>query len=98
MGDIVVVEAAEHVDDGVAVANIGEELVAETLAFGGAFDETGDVDNLDGGGYDGGRAFNLDEFGEAFVGDGDDADVGFDGAEREVGGLGFSVAEAVEKG
>ena len=97
MGDVVVVEAAEHMYDGVAVADVGEELVAEAFAFGGAANEAGDVDNLDGGGHHARRTLNLDEFGEAFVGDGDDADVGLDGAEWEIGGLCFSVAQAVEE-
>ena len=84
-------------DDGVAVAYVGEELVAETFAFGSATDEACDVNNLDGGRHHACWTLYLDEFGKAFVGDGDDADVGLYGAEGEIGGLGFSVAQAVEE-
>src|SRR3546814_13928919 len=39
-------EAAQHVDDGVDLADVGEKLVAEALALGGAAHESGDVDEL----------------------------------------------------
>ena len=87
--DLGVVEAADDVADGVGGADVAEELVAETFALGGAFDEAGDVDELHGGGDE---RFWLDEvgdFGEALVGYGDDAGVGVDGAEGIVRRLGF---------
>ena len=45
--DVLVVEAAHHVDDRVGLADVAEELVAEALALGGALHEAGDVDELD---------------------------------------------------
>jgi hypothetical protein len=47
MGDVAALEAAQHVDDGVHLADVGEELVAEALALAGAADQAGDVDELD---------------------------------------------------
>ena len=44
MGDVAVLEAAHDMGDGVAFADIGEELVAEPLALRGAAHEAGDVD------------------------------------------------------
>ena len=44
MGDVVVLEAAHHMGDGVDLADVGEELVAEPLAFRGAAHQAGDVD------------------------------------------------------
>ena len=44
MGDVGVLEAAHHMGDGVDLADVGEELVAEPLALGGAAHEAGDVD------------------------------------------------------
>ena len=87
--DFGVVEAADDVGDGIGGTDVAEELVAEAFALGGAFDEAGDVDEFHGGGDEG---FGLDEFGdfgEAGVGDGDDAGVGVDGAERVVCRLSF---------
>ncbi len=48
--DFGVVEAADDVSDGVGGADVSEELVAQAFTLGGAFDETGDVDELHGGG------------------------------------------------
>ena len=42
-----ILEAAHHVRDGVGLADVGEELVAQPFALGGAGDQAGDVDELD---------------------------------------------------
>ncbi len=47
-----VVEAAHDVDDGVGLADVGQELVAQAFALGGAGDQAGDVDELDDGRLD----------------------------------------------
>ena len=44
--DVRIIETAEDVDDGITFAYVSEELVTEALALGGAFDESGDIDNL----------------------------------------------------
>ena len=59
--DFGVVEAADDVADGVGGADVAEELVAETFALAGAFDEAGDVDELHGGGDE---RLGLDEVGD----------------------------------
>ncbi len=48
--DVVVFETAHDLDDGIDFADVGEEFVAESGTFGGAFDEARDIDELDGGG------------------------------------------------
>ena len=45
--DVVVDERSQHEDDGVDLADVGEELVAEAFSLAGAFDEAADVDDLD---------------------------------------------------
>ena len=47
--DVVVIKAADHVDDRVALADVGEEVVALAFALGGAGDEARDVNDVDGG-------------------------------------------------
>ena len=47
--DVRVFEAAHDLHDGVDLADVAEELVAETLARARAFHEAGDVDELDRG-------------------------------------------------
>src|SRR5690606_15346250 len=49
MGDVVILEATQDVDDRIDLADIGEELVAETFALGRTPDETGDVDKGNAG-------------------------------------------------
>ena len=47
VGDVALLEAAEHVHDRVDLADIGEELVAQPLALRGAAHQPGDVDEAD---------------------------------------------------
>ena len=50
--DVVVFEATHHVGDRIGLADVRQELVAETLAFRRARNESCDIDELDGGGQD----------------------------------------------
>ena len=84
-------------DDGVDFTDVGQELVAEALALGRAFDETGDVHEFDGRRHDGFRMVEFCEQVEALIGDRNDADVGLDGAERVVRGLGARVGDGIEE-
>ena len=84
MGDVRVLEAAHDMGDGVAFADVGEELVAEALALGGAAHQAGDVDEGQPRRDDLGRAADAGERVEAPVRHGDVADVRLDGAERVV--------------
>ncbi len=49
VGDVVVLEAAQHMHDGVDFADVGEELVAEAFTLRCAAHEAGDVDEGDAG-------------------------------------------------
>ena len=96
--DVAVLKAAQHVGDGVAFADIGEELVAEALALAGAFHEAGDVDEAHARRDDLLRFGDGGELVETRVGHRHLAGVRLDGAEREVGGLGVGGAgEGVEQ-
>ncbi len=50
--DVLVGEVAHDLADRVGLADVGEELVAETLALARALHEAGDVDELHDGGHD----------------------------------------------
>ena len=98
MRDVVVIEAAQHVQDSIRLTDVGQELIPQPFALARALHQTSDVDDLDGRGDD---ALGLDDLGQlrqALIGDGDDPDVGLDGAEGEVSGLRLRVGEAVEEG
>ena len=98
VGDVVVVKAAQYVEDGVRLAYVGKELVAQSFPLAGSLDQSGDVDNLDGGRHDASRVDQLGELVQSFIGDGDDTDVGFNGAEGEIGRFGTGFCDGIEKG
>ena len=81
MDDVVVVEAAHDMDDGVALADVAEELVAEAGTLACALDEAGDVHEL----HDGGGLFvglpDLSQLVQPLVRHCYDAGVRLDGAE-----------------
>ena len=98
VNDVVILEAAHHVGNGIGLADVGEELVAQAFALRRAFYQAGDIDELHGGRQ---HALRLDDFSQciqARVGHWHDAAVGFDGAEREVLGRDPGFGEGVEQG
>ena len=62
MYHVVVVEAAQHMDNGVRFANIAEELVAETFTLRCAFYEACDVYDFHGGRHDAPWVYQFGEF------------------------------------
>ena len=98
MGDVAVLEAAHDMGDGVAFADVGEELVAEAFALRGAAHQSGDVDESETGRDDLLRARDFGQGLEPGVRHRDVADIGLDGAERVVGRLGGgSLGQRVEE-
>ncbi len=98
MDDVLIVEATDHMDDGGALTDVGQEFVAQALTLGSALDQTGDIHELDDGG---GGLFGGVKVGEPVqpvVGNGDHAHIGVDGAEGIVGRLGSGVGNGVEEG
>ena len=87
MDDVVVVKATHHMDDGVALADVAEEFVAEACALTCALHEARDVHEL----HDGRGLFvglpDLSQLVQPLVGHGHDAAVRLDGAEGIVCGL-----------
>lgn len=59
---VVVVEAADDMNDGIALADVSEKLIAEAFTFGSTFHQSGDVHDLTGGGHDASR---VHDFGKA---------------------------------
>ena len=87
MGDVVILETAQHMGDRIDLADIGQELVAQALALRGALHQPRDVDK----GHP--RRNHLARLGdggqrlEPRIGDRDIADIGLDRAEGEIRGL-----------
>ena len=79
-----VLEAAHDMDERVHLADVAEELIAQALAVGGAFHQAGDVHELKGRRDQRADLGDLAELRQARVRHTDDAEVGFDGAERVI--------------
>ena len=87
MIDVVIVEAAHNMDDGGALADVAQKLVAETCALAGTLDQTCNVNKLNDG-----RRFlvglpDLGQLVQPRVGHGHDAGVRLNRAEGVVGRL-----------
>ena len=82
MGDVGIVEAAHHVHNGIAAADVGQKFIAKPLALGRALDQTRDVDELDDGGGELLGVMLVAQPLEPRIRHGHDADVRVDGAER----------------
>ena len=46
VNDVVVLKAAHHMGNGVGLANVGEELIAQALAFGCARNQARDINEF----------------------------------------------------
>ena len=98
MGHIIVIEATQHMDNGVSLTDVSQELVAQALATAGTLDQTGDINDFDRRGHDARGIHQLGELVETLVGNGDNAHIGLDGAEREVGRLRLGIRQAIKQG
>ena len=98
MDDIAVVKATQYVQDGVGLADVGQELVAETFTLAGALHQAGDVDYVDRGRDGAFRHAELRQGLQPLVGHVGGAEVRLDGAEGEIGALGLSGAYTIEEG
>ncbi len=95
--DIGIVEGAHDLSDGIGFADVGQEFIAETLAFGGTFYETGDIDELDDR-WDEFLGFvDSAEERETFIRNFNHTDIGVDGTERIVGAINLLLSDSREE-
>ena len=92
---VVVLERPQHEHDGVDLADVGEELVAEALALARPLDEPADVDDLHGGVHDVAALRHRRQPVEALVGHLGHADVGVLGGEGVRRGEGAAAGQGV---
>ena len=98
MDDVAVFKAAHHMNDHIHLTDVGEEFVSQTLAFGSAFDQTGNIHKFQDGRGDFFGMVNFCQSIQPFIGHINDAHIGIDGAEGIVGRLGLQVGQCVKKG
>src|SRR5947207_3118071 len=98
MGDIAILETAHHMGDGIDFADIGEELVAESFALGGAAHQARNIDESEPSRDDLGALAYRRQPVEARIGNPYVTDIGLDGAEGIVRRLGRRrLGEGVEQ-
>ena len=85
-------------DNGICLAYVGQEFVSESLALGGPFHQTGYVHYFHSGRNDALGGTHFHQAVESLVRNGDDAHIGLDSTEREIGRLSLGVAQTVEEG
>ena len=83
--DIRVFKAADHLHDGVHLADVPQELIAQAFARAGALHQTGDIHEFENGRNQLLRTADFREHFETFVGNRDDALIRLDGAKTVVG-------------
>lgn len=98
VNDVAVVEATDHFHNGLAFADVGEELVAKAFALGSTLNEACDVHEFGNGGNDGLGIVNLDQFVQTSIRNVHHTHVGVDGAEGIVSGFGACVGDCVKDG
>ena len=96
--DVFIVKTAYHVDDGAALPDVGQKLVAQALPLGGPLHQTGNVHKLDDGRGGLFRVVHCAELVQPRIRDRYHAHVGVDGAEGVVGALRAGVGDGVEQG
>src|SRR5690625_1256655 len=97
MDHVSIVEHPDDLADRVGLANIGKELVAQTLALGRPLHDAGDVNEVDGCRQFTRRIEELGEGTEPRITDTDDADVGLDRGEWIVRREDVVLGEGVEQ-
>src|SRR5699024_5722848 len=84
VNDVVIDESPDDLADGVGFADIGQELIAQALTFGGTAHDAGDVDEVNGRVEDLLRGEDLRQPRQPSIRQGHDAHVRFDRRERIV--------------
>jgi hypothetical protein len=82
-----ILEAAQHMDDRIHFADVGEELIAQPFAFRRAAHQAGNVDEFELSLDHAGALRDLGDLLQARVRDGHAADIGLDRAKGVIGRL-----------
>ena len=96
--DVVILEAANHMHNGIHLTNVAEELVSQSLALGSALDQTGNVHKFQRCRRKLVRLVHLRQLVQTAVRHGDNAHVLFNGAERVVGRFCAGIGQRIEQG
>ena len=98
MNNIRIIKAADNVQDCINLTDIGQELIAQPLTFGCAFDQTCNIDKLD---HSRSHLLGMIEISEklqSLVRYGYNTYIRIDRTERIVGRLCTSLCQGIKKG
>jgi hypothetical protein len=95
---VVVGEDPDHLTYGVALADVGQELVAQPGPLRRPLDDAGDVDEAHRGGHQLLRTEDLGELRQPRIGQRHHALIGLDGGERVVRSQHVIVGQRIEQG
>lgn len=84
MDHVVIFEAANDINNRIRLANIGQELIAQALAFARACDESRNIDKFNSGRKNALGFHDRGESAQPWVRHFDNTDIGLDGAKRIV--------------
>ena len=97
--DVVILKAADHMNDRIHLTDVGQEFVAQTFSLTGTLHQPCNVNEFHSRGNGVETAAELGELIKTLIRYCHRADVRLDGAERKVGGLRLSVGhQSVEQG
>ena len=97
VGDVFVLKAAHNVHNGVHLADVGQELIAQSLALGRAAHQTGDIDKLDDGRGDLFGIIHLGQHIQPLVRNRHHAGIGLYRTKRIVGRLRSCLGNGIEQ-
>ena len=97
VGQLLIVEASDHLDQGIGIADVREEFVAHPFALTGAFGESGNIHNLHGGRDHLLRGLEVFQVVEPGIGYIHHAHVGLVGSEGKTGCFHLGVGHTIEQ-
>ncbi|MPM52473.1 hypothetical protein SDC9_99232 [bioreactor metagenome] len=97
MHDVFVVEAADHVDNGVRLPDVGQELVAKACPLARALDQPRNIHEFDDCRGLLIRLIHLRESVQPLIRHGHHSHIGIDGAEGVIGALRTGIGNCVEQ-
>ena len=84
VNDVLIFKAAHYMGNGIGFTNIGEKLITQAFAFGGACNQPGDIDKFHGGGNNPLWIDDIGNFVLTGIGNRHYASVRFNGAKWKV--------------
>ena len=97
VGDVLVLETAQHVDDSVRLADVSEKLIAQTFALRGSLHQSGNIHDFTCCRHYASWVYQFGQPRQALVGNSDDAHVWFNRTEGEICCLCLGTRQTVKK-